>query len=407
MMSINRYRLRHQAKQGHKTAQLIINLLKKPDKVLGVILIGNTFANVLASALATIIAVKLWGSIGVFISSVGLTIIILIFAEMSPKNLSAHFPNQVARIVCWPLWLMLKVFYPVVWSGTCVANGLLRLCGVPFHKAHNKDQLNSEELKTVVNESVSVAEAYGEESQQPHMPTQQHNKEMLLGILELDQMNVDDVMLTKDKVVGIDIEQPWDQVEQQLLDLPYSRVPVYRGGLNSVEGILYVRDLVKILNQNGRLTMDNLLGLLHEPYFIPEGTSLNTQLKEFRDNKRPMALVVDEYGDIMGLITLSDIVEEIVGEFDFDLNSPEVLIKALDDDSYSIYAGLSIRVINKHLGWDLPTTGPKTLSGLIIDKLEMIPDRPMCLVIEDYHLEIISLGDNKVSQVKVTPPIVD
>lgn len=403
MMSINRFKLRHQANQGNKTAQLILKLLKKPDKILGVILIGNTFANVLASSLATILAVRLWGSIGVFISSIGLTIIILIFAEMSPKNLSAHFPNQVGHIVAWPLGLLLKLFYPIVWLGTCVANGILVLCGVPFHEAHNKDQLNAEELKTVVHESVGMPEEVHQTHQDTALYKQSH-KDMLLGVLELDQMNVDDVMLTKDKVVGVDIDQPWPQVKQQLLGLSYNRVPVYRGGLNSVEGVLYVRDLVKALNEDSQLTMSGLFKLLHEPYFIPEGTSLNTQLKEFRANKQPMALVVDEYGDIVGLITLSDIVEEIVGEFDFDLNSPEVLIKAVDTSSYSIYAGLSIRVINKHLGWDLPTAGPKTLSGLIIEKLEMIPDRPMCLTIEGYQLEIVSLGDNKIAQVKVTPP---
>lgn len=404
MMSINRFRLRHQANQGQKTAKLILKLLKKPDKILGVILIGNTFANVLASSLATVVAVRIWGSIGVFIASVGLTLIILIFAEMSPKNLSAHFPNHVGQVVAWPLWLLLKFFYPIVWLGTWVANGFLVLCGVPFSQAQNKDQLNAEELKTVVHESMGMPEEATDQQQDASLSKQSH-KDMLLGVLELDQMNVDDVMLTKDKVVGIDIDQSWVDIKQQILNIEYNRVPVYRGGLNSVEGILYVRDLVSLFDDEGLFSMDKLLSLLHEPYFIPEGTSLNTQLKEFRENKRPMALVVDEYGDIVGLITLSDIVEEIVGEFDFDLNSPEMLIQPYDNNSYTIYAGLSIRVINKHLDWHLPTSGPKTLSGLITEQLEMIPDRPMCLTIDNYRLEIVSLGDNKIAQVRVTPPV--
>ncbi len=384
MLSLNRYRLRHQAKEGHRGAKRASVLLERPDRLLGTILVGNNFVNILASAIATVLAIKLWGEAGIAIATVGLTIVLLIFGEITPKTLAALRPEAVAYPVSLPLLMLQKVLYPLVALLNWISNGLLRLLGVDLTNK-GSDSLSTEELRSVVHESGS------------DMPMKRQS--MLLGILDLERVTVDDIMIPRNEVAGIDLEDDLETIVTQLRTTPHTRLPVFRKDINQIEGIVHMRQIARLLSHD-QLTRESLLEACNDPYFIPENTPLSTQLVNFQKQKRRIGIVVDEYGDVLGIVTLEDILEEIVGEFSNQdaLRSPD--IHPQDDGTLVIDGAAYLREVNRALGWQLPCDGPKTLNGLITEALEHIPDSGICLQINQYRLEILQAADNRVKSVR-------
>jgi len=384
MLSLNRYRLRHQAKEGHRGAQRASELLAHPDRLLGTILVGNNFVNILASSIATVLAMQLWGEAGIAIATIGLTIILLIFGEITPKTLAALRPEIVAYPVSLPLKLLQKVLYPLVAMLGWVSNGLLKLLGVDLSNKGN-DSLSTEELRSVVRESGT------------DLPL--NRQSMLLGILDLERVTVDDIMIPRNEVTGIDLDDDLESIIGQLRTTPHTRLPVFRHDINQIEGIVHMRQIARLLSHD-QLTKESLLEACNEPYFVPENTPLSTQLLNFQKQKRRIGIVVDEYGDVRGIVTLEDILEEIVGEFSNQdvLRSPD--IHPQDDGTLVIDGAAYIREVNRALGWKLPCDGPKTLNGLITEALEHMPDSGICLQIGNYRLEILQAADNRVKSVR-------
>lgn len=384
MLSLNRYRLRHQAKEGHRGAQRASELLAHPDRLLGTILVGNNFVNILASSIATVLAMQLWGEAGIAIATIGLTIILLIFGEITPKTLAALRPEIVAYPVSLPLKLLQKVLYPLVAMLGWVSNGLLKLLGVDLSNKGN-DSLSTEELRSVVRESGT------------DLPL--NRQSMLLGILDLERVTVDDIMIPRNEVTGIDLDDDLESIIGQLRTTPHTRLPVFRKDINQIEGIVHMRQIARLLSHD-QLTKESLLEACNEPYFVPENTPLSTQLLNFQKQKRRIGIVVDEYGDVRGIVTLEDILEEIVGEFSNQdvLRSPD--IHPQDDGTLVIDGAAYIREVNRALGWKLPCDGPKTLNGLITEALEHMPDSGICLQIGNYRLEILQAADNRVKSVR-------
>lgn len=384
MLSLNRYRLRHQAKEGHRGAKRASALLERPDRLLGTILVGNNFVNILASAIATVLAIKLWGEAGIAIATIGLTIVLLIFGEITPKTLAALRPEAVAYPVSLPLLLLQKVLYPLVALLSWISNGLLKLLGVDLSNK-GSDSLTTEELRSVVHESGS------------DMPMKRQS--MLLGILDLERVTVDDIMIPRNEVAGIDLEDDLETIVTQLRTTPHTRLPVFRKDINQIDGIVHMRQIARLLSHD-QLTRESLLEACDEPYFIPENTPLSTQLVNFQKQKRRIGIVVDEYGDVLGIVTLEDILEEIVGEFSNQdaLRSPD--IHPQDDGTLVIDGAAYLREVNRALGWQLPCDGPKTINGLITEALEHIPDSGICLQINQYRLEILQAADNRVKSVR-------
>ncbi len=384
MLSLNRYRLRHQAKEGHKGARRASSLLAHPDRLLGTILVGNNFVNILASSIATVLAMQLWGEAGIAIATIGLTIVLLVFGEITPKTLAALRPEIIAYPVSLPLLMLQKVLYPLVALLGWVSNGLLRLLGVDLSNKGN-DSLSTEELRSVVRESGS------------DLPL--NRQSMLLGILDLERVTVDDIMIPRNEVTGIDLDDDLEAIISQLRTTPHTRLPVFRNDINQIEGIVHMRQIARLLSHD-QLTKESLLAACTEPYFVPENTPLSTQLLNFQKQKRRIGIVVDEYGDVRGVVTLEDILEEIVGEFSNQdaLRSPD--IHPQDDGTLVIDGAAYIREVNRALAWQLPCDGPKTLNGLITEALEHIPDSGICLQIGDYRLEILQAADNRVKSVR-------
>jgi len=384
MLSLNRYRLRHQAKEGHKGARRASSLLAHPDRLLGTILVGNNFVNILASSIATVLAMQLWGEAGIAIATIGLTIVLLVFGEITPKTLAALRPEIIAYPVSLPLLMLQKVLYPLVALLGWVSNGLLRLLGVDLSNKGN-DSLSTEELRSVVRESGS------------DLPL--NRQSMLLGILDLERVTVDDIMIPRNEVTGIDLDDDLEAIISQLRTTPHTRLPVFRNDINQIEGIVHMRQIARLLSHD-QLTKESLLAACTEPYFVPENTPLSTQLLNFQKQKRRIGIVVDEYGDVRGVVTLEDILEEIVGEFSNQdaLRSPD--IHPQDDGTLVIDGAAYIREVNRALDWQLPCDGPKTLNGLITEALEHIPDSGICLQIGDYRLEILQAADNRVKSVR-------
>lgn len=386
MMSLNRYRLKHLVKKKHPGARRASKLLERPDRLIGVILIGNNFVNILASAIATIVAVRLWGDAGVVIATAGLTLVILIFAEVSPKTLAALHPEKIAFPAAYILRPLLTLIYPLVWAVNGITNGFLRLLGININDDNNHN-LSTEELRTLVNEAGALL---------PH-----RNQSMLLGVLELSEVTVNDIMVPRNEVIGIDLDEEIDQIIQQLSMTPHTRLPVYRGELNKVVGILHMRHLAQVFHQ-GTISKAAILQVITEPYFIPESTPLQTQLLHFQKQGRRMGLVVDEYGDIEGIVTLEDILEEIVGELSNDNKEDNQDIHPQEDGSYFVDGSAYIRDVNKALEWDLPTDGPKTINGLVTETLESIPDANICMRLGRYQLETLQISDNLIKTIRVS-----
>jgi Mg2+/Co2+ transporter CorB len=385
MMSLNRYRLKHLVKSGHSSAKRVAKLLDRPDRLIGVILIGNNFVNILASSIATVIALRLWGDAGIAIATALLTITILIFGEVTPKTLAALYPERIAYPASLVLSPLLKLLYPLVWCVNLICNSILRLIGISETQA-SKDHLSREELRTLVFESGTL------------IP--KRHRQMLLSVLDLEKVTVEDIMVPRSEIVGLDVDDDPKELVDQLKTAQHTRMPVYKGDINNILGILHLRNIGRLL-QDGEVNRAKILKICREPYFVPEATPLNTQLFNFQKEKRRIGLVVDEYGDIKGLVTLEDILEEIVGEFTTDFANASPDISTGPDGETLVDGATTIRDLNKALGWTLPTNGPKTLNGLITEALEIIPDTPVCLEIASHRLEIKMVKDHVIKTVIV------
>ncbi|KXS54228.1 MAG: Mg2+ and Co2+ transporter CorB [Marinobacter sp. T13-3] len=387
MMSLNRYRLKHMAKTGHKGARRAQGLLNRTDQLIGVILIGNNFVNIFASAIATVIAIRIWGDAGIAVATVLLTIIILIFAEVTPKTLAALFPEKIAFPASYVLGPLLKTLYPLVWSVNLFTGLILKVLGISSAQA-SQDHLSREELRTVVNEAGALIPA--------------KHKDMLVSILDLDNVTVNDIMVPRNEIVGIDLDDDVENMLRQLKNSQHTRLPVFKGDINNIQGILHLRNIARLLKEED-INKAMIMTLSQEPYFIPEGTPLNTQLLNFQKGKRRFGIVVDEYGDVLGLATLEDILEEIVGEFTTDYAATSADIIPQENGTYIIDGGTAVRTINKTLGWKMPTDGPKTLNGLITETLENIPDSNVCLKVSGHRVEVLQIKDNVVKAAIVHP----
>ena len=383
MMALNRYRLRHSAGQQHKGAGKALKLLQRPDQLLGVILIGNNFVNFLAAGLGTVVGMRLFGDTGVVLAPIVLTLFFLVFADVVPKTVATQQPERLAFASAHLLAPLLRLTRPLVWLINAVSNVVARpFIGAP---SATDDRLSPAELRTLLRESAQVSGRH---------------KDMLLSILDLEKVTVNDIMVPRDEIIGLDLSAPMEGILQVLASSQHTRLPVYEGHVNNVLGMLHLRRLARHAEQ-GNLTKQALLQLAHPPHYVPEATPLHTQLVNFQREKRRMALVVDEYGDLQGLVTLEDILEEIVGEFttDFAGNIPEIV--PAGEGAYFIDGGALLRDINRLLDWDLPTDGPKTLNGLVVEALETIPETNLCLRIGNYLIETLQIKDNVIKHLKV------
>ncbi len=388
LMTLNRYRLRHRVRLGHRDAQRVSRLLERPDRLIGLILLGNNFANVLASSLATVIAIKLLGDAGIPIAALLLTLILLVFGEVAPKTLAALHPERIAYPAAFVLWPLLKIFYPLVWIINLMANYLLQLLGVKTDDTRNQP-LSPEELRTVVMES-SV------------MIPRRH-QQMLLSILDLEEVTVDDIMVPRNEMTGVNLEDEWPVFVEQLSRASHPQVLVYRGHIEQIVGFIQLRQFIGLVLRKPTANHDDVIALVQEPYFIPEGTPLNKQLLNFQKEEQRIGLVVDEYGDILGLVTLEDILDEIVGEVASDAAELPRNITARDEGGYFVDGGIRIRTLNRALNWQLPTDGPKTLNGLIMEHLESIPEPGTSFILAEHPVEIVEIAGKRVKTVLIHP----
>jgi Mg2+/Co2+ transporter CorB len=390
LMSLNRYRLKARAKAGNRGARLAEALLAHPDRLIGLILLLSTVVNVATPTLVGLIAFRLGGDFLVAIGVVTLTFVMLIFCEVAPKTFAALHPEHLAIPAAYIYTPLLTLLYPFVWATNLLANGTLRLLGASQQQASNS--LSSEELRTVVAEAGAMI---------PH-----RHQQMLVSILDLEKATVEDIMVPRIDVVGIDVDDEWDKIIEQLRQSQHTRLPVFEGEIDRIIGVLHMKRVVHELAR-GRFDRAAMIDAARarDAYFVPSGTTLNTQLLNFQRYKRRMAFVVDEYGDIQGLVTLDDILEEIVGEFTTD---PAAMVHkdvhAEADGSFVANASTTVRALNRSMRWNLPTDGPKTLNGLIVEYLEMIPEPGTTLKLADYMLEVLQTGDNAIKTVRVRPP---
>ncbi|MEM1404131.1 MAG: HlyC/CorC family transporter [Pseudomonadota bacterium] len=380
MMSLNRYRLKHLRKQKHRGAMRASRLLDRPDRLIGLILIGNNLVNIAASAIATVIAIRLYGDAGIVIATFLLTLVILIFAEVTPKTIAALHPERIAFPASLILLPLMKLLMPVVAALNWVTNGLLRLLGVNPEDGAD-DQVSREELRTIVSD--------------PGAMIPQRHRGMLVNILDLESVTVDDIMVPRNEFYGIDLDDSDDKIISRILNSNHTLLPVWREDSNNIEGVLHLRNTGAIVEQGG-LSRAALMQALNKPYFIPESTPLHTQLRNFQQKKFRLGIVVDEYGDVIGLVAVADILEEIVGEFTSNLNDTSEEIFPQRDGSFVFDGGVSVRDVNKTLKWELPTDGPKTLSGLILENLESFPDGNAGIQISSYRFEILEIEGNVV-----------
>ncbi|MCG8432635.1 MAG: HlyC/CorC family transporter [Gammaproteobacteria bacterium] len=388
LMTLNRYRLRHLAKAGSYAAKLAEVLLRRPDRLLGVILLCNNLVNLTAASLATIIAYRVGGELGVALAPFILTFPVLIFSEVTPKTLAALYPEKVGLPATYIYRFLLFITYPFVFVVNLFANGLLRIFGIKATEV-SASSLSREELRTVVMEAGRL------------IP--QSHREMLLSILDLEKATVEDVMVPRSEIVGIDLEDDWATSLDLLKHSQHTRLLVYRDGIENVVGIIHLRKLLNHASADD-LTQENFISAIQEPYYIPEGTPLHTQLLNFRVAKSRIGLVVDEYGDLQGLVTMEDILEEIVGEFTTDPATAHPEIVAEPKGSFLVNGTANIRTLNRTMNWDLPTDGPKTLNGLILEYLETIPQPGTGLKLADYPIEIVHTSENAVKTARIHPP---
>lgn len=389
MMALNRYRLRHLAEKGHSGANRAQQLLERPDRLIGVILLGNNFVNILATQIATILTLQLLGRDGLLITTIALTVVILIFAEVLPKTLAAMNPERIA----FPSTLLLKpllwVLYPLVWTVNGVSNGILDWFDINPRTA-GADPLDREELRTVVKEAGAM------------IPRK--HRQMLFGILDLEHASVEDIMVPRAEIDAFDLDDEWSDVIGQLVSCRHTRVPCYRGTLDNVVGVLHVRSLTRLVQSTEEFRLSDLEAMLRAPYFVPTRTNLHTQLINFQRRRERLALAVDEYGEIEGLVTIDDLLEQVVGEFTTDLQNYVRDVYPQADGTFLVDGGTNIRELNRANRWHLPEHGPKTLNGLILDALGDIPETGTSLRIDDYTIEIVHSTEHIVKNARITPP---
>lgn len=389
LMSINRYRLMHLASEGHRGARLAQKLLEQPDRLIGLILLGNNFVNILASAITTVAFIQIAGEAGVLIGTAFLTVVVLIFAEVAPKTMAAFRPERVALPAAYVLYPLLRVAYPVVWVINWLAGGVLWLLGHRRSESSDHTHLSQDELRTLLEQGGSL------------IP--EGHRKMFLNILALEEARVEDIMVPRNEIRGIDLDSDTASLTSELEQYPYSRAVVYRGDIDQVVGILSLRELLR-LRAGEAPTAAWIESRLRKPYFIPEGTRLPQQLVEFQRHQRRLGLVVDEYGDIVGLVTLADILEEIVGEFTTEPKQNTRKIEHLKDGSLLVDARIAVHSLNRRLGWDLPTEDANTLSGLIVSQLGALPEAGSELPIEGLRIRVEAVRDNVVRLVRVWLP---
>ena len=384
MMTLNRYRLRHLVNAGHRGARKANHLLQRPDRLLGVILLGNNLVNFIAAAFATVIGQRLLGeNIGPPAAAVVFTVLVLIFADVMPKTIAAQRAETLAFPSAYLLQPLLKICQPLVVLINAIANYLA--APMIARAKTDTDELSAAELRTVVNERTALP---------------RERQDMLLGILDLENATIDDIMVPRSAVAGININDDMAEIVNAISGSEHTRLPVYREHINDVVGILHLRRAARFLSQE-EFAKANLIQEMEEPYFVPAGTPLHTQLIHFQKERQRVGLVVDEYGEVQGLVTLEDILEEIVGEFTTDIAADLVDVRQEQDGSYVIEGKAVLRDINRSLGWELPTAGPRTLNGLIVEYLEFIPEANVCLRIDRYQIETLQIADNVVRTVKV------
>ena len=387
LMTLNRYRLRGLAQNGHRGAQLALKLLERPDRLLGVILIGNTFANIAASSVATLIALQLYGEHAVAAATGLLTFLVLVFAEVAPKTFAALKPERVGMPVSYALRPLLFLLYPAVWLTNTLANWLLRLFGVSVHKKPAAE-ITAEELRALVREAdVLIPESH---------------QDMMLAILDLEKITVEDVMIPRNRIEGVDLDLEWDEIVSRLTSCRHTRLPAYRGSLDNVVGVIHARRVLNLMRE-GNLDRESLHEAIVEPYYIPAGTSLTTQLLNFKAAKHRIALVVDEYGDLKGLVTLDEILKEIVGDFTTRALGRVEDLQREPDGSYLVRGGTSLRDLNRRLNWKLPTENTRTLNGLILEYLEDIPEPGTSLMIHGHVVEILRTRGTTIEMARIRP----
>mgnify|MGYP001417257248 FL=1 len=384
LMSVNRYKLKHRNKQGEKSARRVTYLLDNTDKTLSLILLMNNFVNILASAISTIIAIKLYGETGVAISVVILTIIILIFAEVTPKTLAALYADKIAYPISWLLYPLLRVFSPIVMIINITTKLLLKAIGLQG-KRSNQELLTKDEIRLIVRESSQ------------RIP--KNHEDMIVNMIDLEKVKVEDAMIPRSEIFAVDIDEHIDNVSSKITNCRHTRIPIYDKDINKLMGFLHRRKVIEML-KDGTFSKDIILSSVNPPYYIPEDTSLTSQLISFKREKKRIGFVVDEYGDVKGLVTLDDILEEIVGEFN-DEDKDTGIIK-VSDNSYIIGGSIQIREINKTLKWKIPENVAKTINGYILEYLEDIPKKGETFLNEGYVFEIIDISNNFVNNVKVT-----
>ncbi|MDC3108657.1 CNNM domain-containing protein [SAR86 cluster bacterium] len=384
MMALNRFKLKHLVKQRNKSAIRANKLLQRPDRLLGIILIGNNFVNILAAALTTILCLRLFGDSGVLIGSIILTMIVLIFAEVTPKTFAANYSEKVALPSSLILKFLQKLLYPLVWIVNFFSNSILKLLGVK--EKETDEDLSPEELKSILENSGDL------------IPSRY--QEMLLSVLELDKISIDEIMIPKNEIIGIDLSKDIEEIGEFLKDSKKEFFPIFDQNLDDIKGIINLYGINSFLSSQKKDT-ESLLQNSEEVYFALENTSLNIQLNNFQKDKKKVAVVLDEYGSVKGMVDIKDILEEIVGELSDPHEEVKIDIKEQKDGSYLIDAGISAREVNKRLGWDLPLSGPKTLNGLILENTETIPEANISLEIENYLIETVLIKDNMIKFAKV------
>lgn len=382
LMTLNRYRLKHLVKLKHSGASKAQKLLQRPERLLCLVLLCNTFVNNFASSIATVIAIKLYANeeSSVAIAAVILTIVMLVGSEVTPKTIAALKPEPLAFPAAWVYTPLLKILYPVVWFVNLFVNLLLRVVGVDVKKNHH-DALNKDELKSIISDAESL------------MPARY--QKMLMGILELESATVEDIMTPRNEIIGIDLESPIEEIISQIKTSPHTRLPVYKTSIDRIIGFIHLRKILVLLNQED-FDKQSIINCLDKPSFIPESTPVHNQMHRFKHEKIRIGLVVDEYGDVQGLVTLDDLLQEIVGE----LITDDVAVRAQSDGSCLVDANITIRELNRVTQWSLPTEGPKTLNGLIIEFMETIPEAGTGIKLHGYLLEIIKRDENSVKLVK-------
>lgn len=386
LMAINRYRLKHLANSGYRGARLVQKLLTRPERLIGLLLLGNNMVKIMAASIATVIAIHQFGDYGIWISTLVMTVVVMIFAEVVPRTLAALHPEKVALPASYVLVALLKVVNPVVWLVNSFTNRLLSPFGVKTDVVA-LERLDRDKLRTLFTAGWKISDDH---------------QRMLVNILDLEHATVEDVMVPRGEIVGIDLDDEWTDILNQLTQTLYTRMPVYRKSIDNVVGVIHIRSVIAKLSV-GNLNFEELQHSVRPPYFIPEGTPLTRQLLEFQAKERRMALVVDEYGDIQGLVTLEDMLEEIVGEFTSGGRGRLRTMRQLDDGSYLVDGGTSLRTLNRRLNWDLPFDEAHTLGGLLIEELEAFPDGKCSIQIGEHIMTIVDISDNVVNKVLVKP----